>query len=469
MAASEPSIKAKGADYVTGRKGSIEWQGEDLYWNQYGIYSDGEEPVFARVLKTGQTQPVSSGEYGDLRFSGSDVYKLGQAGTSLKTASATAAADDRAGYLPGQPWRASGSGPQLSYRRKGIRQYELTDHLGNVRAVIGDRLVAEPETAGTATAYKPDLLSATDYFPFGMQMPGRVYSASEGYRYGFNGKEKETSFSSDSYDFGARVYNSLTGTFGSIDPLASKFPYESNYIFAGNNPISNIDVDGKFKWPAGEYGEKLKKEYPEAYNFIMGENGINKITQSKHLINTMINNTYYAQRNNSSSFKQLNAFNDFPIDNMDETYELSESDIIEAFTPGKGPYIDFTGKPGGNASANGYNVYNVGDNNSTINTPMQINVKLLDNLKSSIADPSNANTGNMRTKMALLRLSSAFIHEYEEYYSNDHIYDTNGPAGNEINLGCSGLPAQIWGSETTRAFQYPIDEKALPTTDEVLK
>jgi hypothetical protein len=108
VAASEPKLQAKGADYGTGRKGSIEWKDGDLYWNQYGIYSDGDEPVFARVLKTGVIEPetVSSGEYGDLRTSGSDVYKLGQAGTSLTTASATAAADDRPGYLPGQPWRA---------------------------------------------------------------------------------------------------------------------------------------------------------------------------------------------------------------------------------------------------------------------------------------------------------------------------------------------------------------------------
>jgi RHS repeat-associated protein len=246
VAASEPSIKARGKAYGTGRKGSIEWQGSDLYWNQYGIYSDGEDPVFARVLKTGIVGPetVSSGEYGDLRTSGSDVYKLGQAGTSLKTASATAAADDRPGYLPGQPWRASGSGPLLSYRRKGIRQYELTDHLGNVRAVIGDRL--KTETAGTATAYKPELLSATDYFPFGMQMPGRVViEMPEGYRYGFNGMEKENAVNEDGYDFGARLYNSWNGKWLKTDPDDRLYPSASPYNFALNNPIFNIDPNGR--------------------------------------------------------------------------------------------------------------------------------------------------------------------------------------------------------------------------------
>ncbi len=257
MAASEPS-KVEGPAYGTGRKGSIEWQGSELYWNQYGLYSDiGQDQIFARVLKTGQTQPVSSGEYGDLRFSGDYVYKLGQAGTSLKTASATAAADDRPGYLPGQPWRASGTGPQLSYRRKGIRQYELTDHLGNVRAVIGDRLKTETagtETAGTVTAYKPDLLSATDYFPFGMQMPGRVFSGSE-YRYGFNGMEKDDA-EGNTYTTEFRQLDVRIGRWWSLDPKVAQMPWQSSYCSMDNNPILYNDPLGdvvKVTTGAGNY------------------------------------------------------------------------------------------------------------------------------------------------------------------------------------------------------------------------
>jgi hypothetical protein len=56
----------------------------------------------------------------------------------------------------------------------GAKSYELSNHLGNVMAVISDRGV---------------LLSAQDYFPFGMAMPGR--STAEKHRYGFNGKETD--------------------------------------------------------------------------------------------------------------------------------------------------------------------------------------------------------------------------------------------------------------------------------------
>jgi hypothetical protein len=57
----------------------------------------------------------------------------------------------------------------------GEKTYELSNHLGNVLAVVSD---AEVDAA-------PSVVSATDYYAFGQEMPGRTY-ASEDYRYGFN-------------------------------------------------------------------------------------------------------------------------------------------------------------------------------------------------------------------------------------------------------------------------------------------
>ena len=55
--------------------------------------------------------------------------------------------------------------------------YELTNHLGNVMAVISDE---------ASTAAEPTVVSLSDYYPFGMTEPGRSYDA---YRYGFNSQE----------------------------------------------------------------------------------------------------------------------------------------------------------------------------------------------------------------------------------------------------------------------------------------
>jgi RHS repeat-associated protein len=72
-------------------------------------------------------------------------------------------------------------------------------------------------------------------------------TVSDGYRYGFNGKEKldEVSGEGNEYDFGARMYDARVGRFLSIDPLNKKFHGVSNYSYALNSPILFIDFKGE--------------------------------------------------------------------------------------------------------------------------------------------------------------------------------------------------------------------------------
>jgi RHS repeat-associated protein len=80
---------------------------------------------------------------------------------------------------------------------------------------------------------------------FGMVMPARQF-VGEDYRYGFNGKESDGELNGEgnSYDFGARNFNPRIGRFLSMDSYAGKFAYQSPYLFAGNSPISGVDVNG---------------------------------------------------------------------------------------------------------------------------------------------------------------------------------------------------------------------------------
>lgn len=76
---------------------------------------------------------------------------------------------------------------------------------------------------------------------------GNGYVVMGGYRYGFNGMEKddEVKGNGNSYDFGARIYDPRVGRFLSLDPKSKSFPFMSPYCFADNNPIRLIDVDGE--------------------------------------------------------------------------------------------------------------------------------------------------------------------------------------------------------------------------------
>ena len=113
-------------------------------------------------------------------------------------------------------------------------------------AAINDRKTSVVSPLGIMGIYLPTILSATDYYAFGLEMPSRSYS-SEKYRYGFNGKENDRGNWSSTQlvqDYGMRLYNPALGRFLSVDPISKQFPWYTPYQFAGNKPIIAIDLDG---------------------------------------------------------------------------------------------------------------------------------------------------------------------------------------------------------------------------------
>ena len=83
----------------------------------------------------------------------------------------------------------------------GHRQYELSNHLGNVLAVITDNVNMVNSTENSEwyeSQTWPTLIATNDYYPFGLAMGGRTSAFSENdsvaYRYDFNGKEKDVDF-----------------------------------------------------------------------------------------------------------------------------------------------------------------------------------------------------------------------------------------------------------------------------------
>lgn len=110
---------------------------------------------------------------------------------------------------------------------KGFTLYEMTDHLGNVRAII--------RKVGTALV---SLTGKSDYYPFGMPLPNQQITDAN-YRYAFQGQEKDPETGMEAFEL--RLWDGRLGRWLTVDPYGQYF---SPYLGMGNNPISRIDPDG---------------------------------------------------------------------------------------------------------------------------------------------------------------------------------------------------------------------------------
>jgi hypothetical protein len=68
-----------------------------------------------------------------------------------------------------EPNTLVGSDVNAIWNNLGLKRYELSNHLGNVLATVSDIPVAERDH------YIAEVLSAQDYYPFGMLQPDRRY------------------------------------------------------------------------------------------------------------------------------------------------------------------------------------------------------------------------------------------------------------------------------------------------------
>ncbi|NII28739.1 hypothetical protein HB364_26900 [Pseudoflavitalea sp. X16] len=61
----------------------------------------------------------------------------------------------------------------LSTFTRGEKVFEMSNHLGNVLTTLTDRKLQHSTDSTLRDYYEADILTATDYYPFGMMMPGR--------------------------------------------------------------------------------------------------------------------------------------------------------------------------------------------------------------------------------------------------------------------------------------------------------
>ena len=114
--------------------------------------------------------------------------------------------------------------------------FYIRDHLGSVRSV-------NKQSGGC--------VQTSQYYPFGRMWDDFNWGSGSTQPFRFGGKELDKMHGLDWYDFGARMYDPGIGRFTGMDSRAEDYCDTSPYAYCLNNPIKNIDPDGRSVWSRG--------------------------------------------------------------------------------------------------------------------------------------------------------------------------------------------------------------------------
>jgi len=143
------------------------------------------------------------------------------------------------GLAQGEGKEAVARQPITASRFVGDKQYELSNHLGNVLTVITDRSIFDGDY------FTADVTSYSDYYPFGMLVPSK-HGSSDSYRYGFQGQEKDDEIKGEgnSLNYTFRMHDPRIGRFFATDPKEDEYPWNSSYAFSENRVLDAIELEG---------------------------------------------------------------------------------------------------------------------------------------------------------------------------------------------------------------------------------
>jgi len=147
--------------------------------------------------------------------------------------------DLRALYRVNNPEGYATSATNSGENHGPVYYYYRRDHLGNNREVWQASWVWGSTTHAASTSQQ------TQYYPSGLPWKSNATDYPGGQPYKYNGKEFVEMHGYDVTDMGWRGQYPAINRFTTIDRKAEKYPWQSPYCVAANNPIRYIDKNGE--------------------------------------------------------------------------------------------------------------------------------------------------------------------------------------------------------------------------------
>jgi len=192
------------------------------------------------------------------------------------------------GAVTAQEYQISGGNGRIGiyYPQSQIYAYQMTDHVGSVRAVI----------AQNGTTYQVRMYN--DYYPFGMIIPGG--GGTNDYRYDYQGQYSEKDGETGWNAFELRMYDSRIGRWLQYDPDDQ---FYSPFLGMGNDPVSSIDPNGAWIPPTtpGNYTDgQIWTDEDGSWQYQKGVwQGINGTTVNFHLDMQTLSEVIVTRANNT--------------------------------------------------------------------------------------------------------------------------------------------------------------------------
>ena len=272
----------------------------------------------------------------------------------------------------------------------GIYEYNITDHLGNLR-------VAFKDSAGIAK-----ITQAQDFDPFGLEnWTSKYVNTAKDNRFRMNGNEleKETGFT----DLGMRMYNPTIGRLLSIDRVAPIYSSYSTYGFCLNNPIKNVDIDGNFVIDA-----ETARKYP-ALAFMVN-----------HVLPSLANNPEVLQALAQITIGSATTIN-WGNGNKQDIIEYIKSQLVS----GSGPNIIVTHPANnkvyqGSATNEGDGGHYAGNRDNSERNNLYLNRLAVESLENAakVFIGSNGNNGGGNLAAQMFSIGHTVTHEFAHFLLN---------------------------------------------------